>query len=251
MAGSLEGKVALITGASSGIGAATAKIFAREGASLALVDVNAEGGQQVLSEVQAGGGEAMFVQADVSDEEDVRSAIGQTVSRFGRLDCAFNNAGITGDPFPLADYPREMWDRVIAVNLTGVWLCVRQEIRHMLEIGGGSIVNNASIFGLVGSPSGSANTASKHGVIGITKSAAKGYGPAGIRVNAICPGFIETPILTPFIEDPEVEEALRDAHALGRFGQPREVGEVVAWLCSDAASFITGIAMPVDAGYTA
>ena len=173
MAGSLEGKVSIITGASSGIGAATAKIFAREGASLALVDVNVEGGQRVASEIQSGGGEAMFVQTDVSDEEEVRFAIEQTVSRFGRLDCAFNNAGISGGKIPLTNYPRELWDRVIAVNLTGVWLCVQQEIRQMLENGGGSIVNTASIAGLIGWGVG-AYSAAKHGVIGITRSAAKG-----------------------------------------------------------------------------
>ena len=144
-----------------------------------------------------------------------------------------------------------MWDRVIAVNLTGVWLCVQQEIRQMLENGGGSIVNNASVYELLGAASGSAYTASKHGVIGITKSAANGYGSAGIRVNTVCPGYIETPIFAPLTEDPGVEERMRDAHTLGRLGEPQEVGEVVAWLCSDAASFVTGVAMPVDAGMTA
>ena len=251
MVSSLEGKVALVTGASSGIGAATAKIFAREGASVALLARSIERGEQVASEIQAGGGEAMFIQTDVSEEEEVRSAIEQTVSRFGRLDCAFNNAGIIGELAPIADYSRETWDRVIAINLTGVWLCVQYEIRQMLENGGGSIVNNSSVGGLIGASSGVAYSASKHGVIGITRSAAKGYGSVGIRVNAICPGLIETPMGTPLIEDPEAEKAFRDVHALGRFGESDEVGEVVAWLCSDAASFVTGIAMPVDAGWTA
>ncbi len=250
MAGSLDGKVALVTGASSGIGAATAKIFAREGASVALLDMNVDGGQRIAAEIQSGGGDAMFVQVDVSDEEEVRSAIEQTVNRFGRLDCAFNNAGIGGGPGSLVDSTREVWDRVIAVNLTGVWLCVQQEISQMLENGGGSIVNTASVVGLIGFGAG-AYAASKHGVIGITRSAAKGYGSARIRVNAVCPGVIETPLAAPLIDDPTMSEMLLLRHALGRFGEPREVGEVVAWLCSDAASFVTGVAMPVDAGWTA
>ena len=252
MAGSLDGKVALVTGASSGIGAATAKIFAREGASVALLDVNADGGHRVASEILSGGGDAMFVQADVSEEEQVRSAIEQSVGRFGRLDCAFNNAAIAGDLTPLAEHSREAWDRVIAINLTGVWLCVQQEIRQMLANGGGSIVNAASAVGLVGSSLAPAYSASKHGVIGITRSAAKGYGSAGIRVNAVCPGVIDSPMAVfRLADDPEIPKLMLQRHALGRFGEPREVGEVVAWLCSDAASFVTGVAMPVDAGYTA
>ena len=251
MAGSLDGKVALVTGASSGIGAATAKIFAREGTLVALLDVNVDGGRRVASEIKSGGGDAMCVQVDVSDEEEVRSAIEQTANRFGRLDCAFNNAGIAGELTPLADCSREAWDRVIAINLTGVWLCVQQEIRQMLTNGGGSIVNTASVAGLIGSSSLAAYSASKHGVIGITRSAAKGYGSAGIRVNAVCPGVIDTPLAAPLLDDPAVSEITLRRHALGRSGEPREVGEVVAWLCSDAASFVTGVAMPVDAGFTA
>ena len=251
MAGSLDGKVGLITGASSGIGATTAKIFAREGASVTLLDVNVDGGQRVASEIQSGGGDAMVMQVDVSLEEEVRSAIEQTVNRFGRLDCAFNNAGIFGVSSTLVDYSREAWDRMIAVNLTGVWLCIQQEIRQMLENGGGSIVNTASVAGLIGAPTWSAYSASKHGVLGITRSAAKEYGSAGIRVNAVCPSVIDTPLAAPLTDDPDFSEILLRRHALGRFGEPREVGEVVAWLCSDAASFVTGVAMPVDAGYTA
>ena len=252
MTGSLDGKVALVTGASSGIGAATAKIFAREGASVALLDVNADGGHRVASEILSGGGDAMFVQADVSEEEEVRSAIERSVGRFGRLDCAFNNAAIAGDLTPLVEHSREAWDRVIAINLTGVWLCVQQEIRQMLANGGGSIVNAASAVGVVGSSLAPAYSASKHGVIGITRSAAKGYGSAGIRVNAVCPGVIDSPMAVfRLTDDPEIPKLMLQRHALGRFGEPREVGEVVAWLCSDAASFVTGVAMPVDAGYTA
>ena len=179
MAGSLDGKIAVITGAGSGIGAATAKVFAREGATVVLADVNVEGGQQVASEI---GGDATFITTDVTQEHDVIKLIEQTVARFGRLDCAFNNAGIIGDVRLMADYPLDTWNRVISVNLTGVWLCVQSEIRQMLTNGGESIVNAASVAGLRGSAAIPAYSASKHGVIGITKSAAKGYGSSGIRV---------------------------------------------------------------------
>lgn len=251
MTGSLDDKVAFITGGGSGIGAATAKVFAREGARVAVVEVNVEGGQQIVSEIRDAGGEALFIRADVSEEDDVRSAVQQTVDHFGRLDCAFNNAGILGELNLTADYSREGWDRVIAVNLTGVWLCVQYQIGPMLATGGGAIVNTASVAGLSGTPMAPAYSASKHGVIGITKSAAKGYGSEGIRVNAVCPGLIETPLAAPLIDDPAISEQGLRLHALGRFGQPREVAEVVAWLCSDAASFVTGVAMPVDAGFMA
>ena len=251
MAGTLDGKVAFITGGGSGIGQATAKVFAREGARIVVADIDESGGRQTVSEIADLGAEALFVLADVSEEDQVISAIRQTVDHFGGLDCAFNNAGIGGEFTPLANYSRKAWDRVIAVNLTGVWLCVQQEIRYMVANGGGAIVNTASTAGLRGSPLIPAYSASKHGVIGITKSAAKGYGKDGIRVNAVCPGVIETPLAAPLIDDPSISEPLLARYALGRFGRPAEVGEVVAWLCSDAASFVTGIAMPVDAGYTA
>ncbi len=251
MTGSLDDKVAFITGGGSGIGAATAKVFAREGAKVAVAEVNDDGGQQTVTEIRDAGGEALFIHTDVSEEDDVRSAVQQTVDHFGRLDCAFNNAGIFGESNLTADYSREAWDRVIAVNLTGVWLCVREQIGQMLATGGGAIVNMASVAGLSGNPMGPAYSASKHGVIGVTKSAAKGYGSKGIRVNAVCPGIIDTPLSAPLPDDPEIAERLLRRHALGRWGEPREVGEVVAWLCSDAASFVTGVAMPVDAGYMA
>ena len=252
MAGSLDDKVAFITGGGSGIGAATAKVFARVGARVAVVvNKNLEGGQQTASEIQEAGGEALLIRADVSKEDDVRSAVQETVDHFGRLDCAFNNAGIAGESKLVVDYSRAEWDLVIAVNLTGVWLCVQEEIRQMLTTGGGAIVNMASIAGLRGNPPNAPYSASKHGVIGITKSAAKQYGSEGIRVNAVCPGGIETRMVAEVIDDPAISESLLRRQALGRFGEPGEVGEVVAFLCSDAASFVTGVAMPVDAGFVA
>ena len=251
MAGILDEKVAFITGGGSGIGAATAKIFAREGARVVVADVDDEGGRRTVSEVGDAGGEALFIHVDVTDEDGVRSAIQQTVEHFGRLDCAVNNAGTTGEPGPVAGYSREAWDRVIAVNLTGVWLCLQAVIRQMLTTGGGSIVNISSGAGLSGHPFNAPYSASKHGVIGLTKSAALQYGADGIRVNAVCPGVIETPMVTFTKSHPELAEALLKRHALGRFGQPDEVAEAIAWLCSDAASYVTGIAMPVDAGYLA
>jgi NAD(P)-dependent dehydrogenase (short-subunit alcohol dehydrogenase family) len=251
--GSLDGKSILVTGGASGIGEATAVILAREGAKVAVVDMNEENGTRVVESLKAGGCEAIYIHCDVSKESDVEAMVDQTVAAFGGLDGAFNNAGIAGEFAPLADYPLETYDRVIAVNLTGVWLCMQQEIRHMSEMGGGTIVNTSSAAGLRGSPLLPAYSASKWGVIGLTKSAAKAYGSDGIRVNAICPGVIETPltIASPLIDDPEVMEQLVARHALGRYGQPSEVGELVAWLLSDAASFMSGAAIPVDAGFTA
>ncbi len=251
MAGILDEKIAFITGGGSGIGAATAKISAREGARVVVADMDDEGGQRTVSEIGNAGGEALFIHVDVTDEDGVRSAIQQTVEHFGRLDCAVNNAGIGGESRLLVDYSREAWDRVLAINLTGVWLCLQAEIRQMLATGGGSIVNMSSGAGLSGHPYNPPYSASKHGVIGITKSAAIQYGSSGIRINAVCPGVIETPMAAPMIGDPEKSESLLGRHALGRFGKPEEVGEAVAWLCSDAASYVTGIAMPVDAGYLA
>ena len=251
MTGTLEGKVAFITGASDGIGEATAKVFAREGAKVAIVDVNDEGGQRVVSAIKEAGGEAMYIHADVSQENDVTSAVQQTVDHFGGLDCAFNNAGILGEMELTADYSRESYDRVIAINLTGVWLCVQAELRYMIDHDGGSIVSTASVAGLVGSPMLPAYSAAKHGVVGITQSTAKGYGKDGIRVNAVCPGIIETRLASPLMEDPAATERAMTRQVLGRYGKPSEVAEAVAWLSSDAASFVTGIAMPIDAGYTA
>ena len=248
MAGFLDGKVAFITGGGSGIGAATARILAREGVRVTVTDINDGGGRQTAAEIRDAGGDALYVHVDVTAEDDVRAGIQETVDHFGRLDCAVNSAGINGEQIPPVDYSKESWDRVIAINLTGVWLCVQAEIRQMLMSGGGSIVNVSSGAGLRGRPHKAPYAASKHGVIGITKSVAMHYGSDGIRVNAVCPGLIDTPLSAPTLADPVLAaQAIRE-QVLGRFGESQEVGEVIAWLCSDAASFVTGVALPVDGG---
>jgi NAD(P)-dependent dehydrogenase (short-subunit alcohol dehydrogenase family) len=207
--------------------------------------------------IKDGGGEAAFVQVDITEASAVQSLISSTVDRYGRLDCAHNNAGISGSGIGgternlVADFPEERWERVIAVNLTGVWLCMKYEIAQMLRQGGGSIVNTSSILGLVGYVGGSAYVASKHGVAGLTKTAALEYAQEGIRVNCVCPGFIDTPMIAGMMSNPERRGQILASEPVGRFGKPEEVAAVVVWLCSDAASFVTGHTMTVDGGYTA
>lgn len=251
--GRLEGKVALVTGAASGIGRATALAFAREGAKVVLADVAVEGGGEVACLIQEAGGEAIFVRCDVSRAAEVDSMIQKAVETYGRLDCAFNNAGIEGEVAPLAECTEENWDRVIDVNLKGVWLCMKYEIRQMLEQGGGSVVNMSSVSGLAGDPDHPAYGASKHGVSGLTKAAAVAYARRGIRVNAVCPGAIRTPMIERALEaQPELSwESLADGHPMGRIGEPEEVAEAVVWLCSDGASFVTGHLLPLDGGLVA
>jgi NAD(P)-dependent dehydrogenase (short-subunit alcohol dehydrogenase family) len=252
MAGILDGKIALITGASSGIGRATAKIFAREGARLVLADVVEAGGQETLQAVKDMGVEAIFVKTDVSKARDVDAMVAKAVDTYGRLDCAFNNAGIGGRGALTHEYSEEEWNRVLAVNLTGVWLCMKAEIIQMLKQGSGSIVNTSSIMGLTGAIRVPAYTAAKHGVAGITKAAALEYARHGIRINAVCPAPIYTPMLTgAFAKKPELEERYARSEPMKRIGQPEEIGEAVAWLCSDRASYMTGLPMPVDGGYMA
>ena len=252
MAGLLDGKVALITGASTGIGRATAQVFAREGAKVAVADINVEGAEETLRLIKDAGGEAIFIQTDVSKAADTEAMVKQVVETYGRLDCAFNNAGIEGDFVPTPDYPEATWDRVIGINLKGVWLSMKAEIQQMLSQGGGAIVNTASVAGLQGIPAGSAYVAAKHGVVGLTKTAALEYAKAGIRVNAVCPGAVETPMLKRAFEKvPEMAEGINAAEPVGRMAQPSEIGEAVAWLCSEAASFVTGHPMAVDGGYVA
>jgi len=252
MAGILNEKVALITGAGSGIGRATARVFAREGSKLALTDVVEAGGQETLKMVKEAGAEAIFVKADVSKSGDVDNMLAQTLQTFGRLDCAFNNAGIGGAGRLTHEYSEEEWNRVIAVNLTGVWLCMKAEITQMLKQGSGSIVNTSSIMGLTGAIRVPAYTAAKHGVAGLTKAAALEYGRYGIRINAVCPAPIYTPLLmSAFEKRPDMEQRYARSEPMKRLGQPEEVGEAVAWLCSDRASYVTGLPMPVDGGYMA
>ena len=248
-----SGKVALVTGGASGIGRACAQLFAKEGASVVVSDVALVGGQQTVRLIERDGGEASFVEADVSKAAEVEVLIGRTVEAHGRLDYAFNNAGIEGRMATnTVDYPEEDWDRVIAVNLKGVWLCMKHEIPQMLSQGGGSIVNNSSVEGLVGLQGTSAYAASKHGIVGLTKTAALEYAQSGIRVNAVCPGLIRTPMVERYTGgDAETEAQFAAVEPVGRMGSAVEVGEAVVWLCSEAASFVTGHAMAVDGAYVA
>lgn len=253
MTSMLVGKVALVTGGSTGIGAATSLAFAKEGAKVVVVsDVNAIAGEGTAQTIRESGGDAIFVECDVRSEPQVTDLIAKTVATYGRLDCAFNNAGIAGAIGASTHrYPRESWDQVMAINLTGVWLCMKYEIPHMLAQGRGAIVNTASIWGLVGAPSASAYVASKHAVVGLTKAAALEYASYGIRINAVNPGTIRTPILDPFIAaNPEFVPMMTAQHPIGRIGNPEEVAAAVVWLCSDAASFVVGQSIPVDGGYT-
>ena len=254
MPGTLQGKIALITGAGSGIGRATSLVMAREGATLVVSDINAEGGEETLSAVKDLGADGIFVHADVSKSDDVQALIAQAVQTYGRLDCAYNNAGIEGYMAGrLHEYPEDTWDRLIDINLKGVWLCLKHEIPQMLQQGGGAIVNTASAAGLVGSRRLSAYVASKHAVVGLTKAAALEYAADGVRVNAVCPGIIDTPMVQRLIggREADYEATIPTRQPIGRLGTPAEIAESVAWLCSDAASLVTGLAMAVDGGFTA
>jgi len=244
----LEDRVALVTGGSSGIGRATALVFAREGAMVVVADLVVEGGEATVQAIKKAGGDAAFVKCDVSKASDVEALIKKTVDTYGRLDCAFNNAGV--GPFgTTAECTEEDWDITINVNLKGVWLCMKYEILQMLSQGGGVIVNTASVGGLIGTPGIAAYTASKHGVVGLTKTAALEYVQAGIRVNAVCPGTVLTPLVERGLgTDPAMKDALLSKHPIGRFGKAEEIAEAVVWLCSDAASYVTGVAFPVDGG---
>lgn len=245
-------KVALVTGGSAGIGRATALAFARSGCDVVVADIDRERGEWVAKEAEALGVDASFVETDVSDRAAVERMVAETVDRFGGLDYACNNAGIEGTPMPTADCTDENWDRTIAINLTGVFLCMRAEIPRMLERGGGAIVNVSSVAGLVGFENIPAYTASKHGVVGLTKTAALDYATQGIRVNAICPGVIDTEMVQRFTRgDPEASAQLTSSEPVGRMGTPEEIADSVVWLCSDGASFVTGQAIAVDGGFVA
>ncbi|MGH7933403.1 MAG: glucose 1-dehydrogenase [Candidatus Binataceae bacterium] len=253
MAGILDGKVALITGAGSGIGRATAKIFAREGAKLVLADVVEEGGNETLKMLQDGGASAIFAHCDVAKATEVDALVAKAVAAYGRLDCAFNNAGIDGKGGRIHECTEENWNRVLSINLTGVWLCLKAEIAQMLKQGGGgAIVNTSSAAGLAGAKGLPAYVAAKHGVTGLTRAAALEYGKHGIRVNAVCPGPIRTPMLDRLLrKSAEMEAKMARSEPLKRLGEPEEIGEAVAWLCSDRASYVHGLPMPVDGGFMA
>lgn len=252
MAMEFEGKTALITGGAAGIGRATALAFAREGARVVVADVDTPRGKETVQMVEAEGGEAHFINVDVSNAEDVKRMVQETVDTYGRLDCAFNNAGIEGEQAPTGESNEENWNRVIDINLKGVWLCMKEEIPQMLEQGGGVIVNTASVAGLVGYANLPAYVASKHGVAGLTKGAALEYATKGIRVNAVCPGVIHTEMIDRVTGgDEEALEAYAKQQPVERMGKPEEVAEAVVWLCSEKASFVTGLPMPVDGGYVA
>ena len=252
MAGLLSGKVALVTGGSTGIGRASALTFAREGAQVVVADVVADKAEETVRLIKEAGGEARCIKTDVTRAAEVEAMVRFTLDAYGRLDCAHNNAGIEGTVSNTAEYAEADWDRVIGVNLTGVWLCMKYEIPPMLEQGGGAIVNTASGAGLIGAPGMPAYVASKHGVVGLSKTAALEYAKAGIRVNAMCPGVIETPMVERLTSgNPGMMEGFVSIHPVGRAGQPQEIAEAVVWLCSDAASFVTGHAMSVDGGITA
>ncbi len=252
MAGKLEGKVALVTGGGSGIGRASSLAFAREGAKVVVADVMVEGGEETVRMIMETGGEAIFARTDVSKASDVEAMVNCTISTYGRLDCAVNNAGIEGIMAMTADCTEENWDRIIAINLKGVWLCMKYEIPEMLKQGGGAIVNTASVAALVGFQGLPAYCASKGGIVALTRAAALEYAKAGIRINAVCPGVIRTPMVERVTGGkPEAEAQYTALEPIGRMGAPEEIAEAVVWLCSDGASFVTGHPMVVDGGFVA
>lgn len=253
MTPTLTGKVGLVTGGGSGLGRATALAFAREGAkTVVIADVDAAGGKETCRLVSDAGAQAQFVQADVSKPSDAARIVDETIGKFGQLDCAVNNAGVSGTIVPTADYEDETWNKVIGINLTGVWLCLRSELKQMLKQGHGAIVNMASVAGLKGSRVGCAYVSSKHGIVGLTKAAAVEYAPANIRINAVCPSWIETPMTEPLTRNiPGLMEQILALQPGGRLGAPENVANAVAWLCSDSAAFVTGHALPVDGGFAA
>jgi NAD(P)-dependent dehydrogenase (short-subunit alcohol dehydrogenase family) len=252
MTSELEGKVALVTGGTSGIGRDTAVLFAKAGARVVIAGRREPEGNETIELIRTAGGDGLFVKADISKPSDVDALIQKAAERFGRLDIAFNNAGIEGVWVPIVRQSEADWDRTIAINLKGVWLSLKYEIRQMLrQGGGGAIVNMASITGLIGSAGAAAYSASKHGVIGLTKTAALENAKSGIRINAVCPGVIETAMGERLFGAPAVHKYVLGCHPIGRFGRPAEIAEAVVWMCSDRASFMTGQSVVLDGGFLA
>ena len=247
-----EGKVALVTGAASGIGLTTVKRFARLGAKVVLSDIADEAGEKAAEEIRADGSEAIYIHADVSNYDDVASLMRQIDENFGRLDFAFNNAGIEGEVGPIAQTSLENWHRVMAVNLSSIFYCMKEQIPLMKRNGGGVIINCSSIAGIVGTQDTGIYGASKHGVVGLTRSAALDYARDGIRVNAVCPGAIRTVLVERVItEHPEMKQRIDELHPIGRMGEPEEVAAAVTWLCQPESAFVTGIALPIYGALTA
>jgi len=248
----LEGKVALVTGGTSGIGRETAVLFAKAGAKVVVAGRRESEGEETVGMIRDAGGDALFVQTDVTKSDQVAALVERTVEKFGRLDVAFNNAGSEGVWVPIIRQTEEAWDHTINVNLKGVWICLKYEIRQMLKQGtGGSIVNMSSITGLVGAANAAAYSASKHGVIGLTKSAALETARNGIRINAVCPAAVETSMAARVFGAPQVHKYVLSCHPIGRFGKPAEIAAAVLWMCSDHSSFMTGQSLALDGGFLA
>ena len=247
-----EGKVVLVTGAAGGIGRAAALAFGRAGACVVVADMSVDGGHATAAMIVEAGGKALFVQCNVTKANEVEALIDKTVAMYGKLDCAFNNAGIEEEHLPLADADETLYDKIMNVNVKGTWLCMKYEIRQMLKQGSGAIVNTASVAGLVGAPTQPIYAASKHAVVGMTRTAAAEYAREGIRINSVCPGVVNTPMMARALDrEPLREKKLRNVHPMGRFGESAEIANAAMWLCSDQSSFVTGHQLAVDGGLTA